>query len=292
MLAGTSDEGLCLAGRCLFAWVWCVARLGAGVVADCPFAATRLRAWRFSIFTVSLAMAVLLAKVNATFQFLPTRESASDFGEPTGLILQGLFAADALLFDQKRTLWTRLAVFVALVLDLRMVTCSLPSTVESAFRRSSTTGLWWLENGFAACAADFGEDSFEAAMTRTFVAQLGAKMVPAFQWATTGLQTDMLCLKVFLCCSMSSIESPVFTLRSLPFTRFLLAWTASLSTLMSTTVESRSTNPSTLGWFFDSLMANTVRCRPSTAASDLNCLQTWPALAIVAQLLAQVTAVE
>lgn len=75
------------------------------------------------VFAVSSFMACFTAEVQATFQLKSADLTAFDFIEPTLLIFQSLLTTDAILFNEKRTLWARFVVIVAIVRDLWMSAC-------------------------------------------------------------------------------------------------------------------------------------------------------------------------
>jgi hypothetical protein len=95
--------------------------------------ATRLPA---GLFTLPWTMTLLLTFVSTTSECLATDVSATDIGEPTWLILQHIFAAQAILSCQKRAFGTILIVTVAVVSHLRV------STVFGTLTRETTR--WWL----------------------------------------------------------------------------------------------------------------------------------------------------
>jgi hypothetical protein len=108
--------------------------------------------------------------MNATLQFLATRQTTSNLIEPARLILQSFLATNACLLHQERALRTRLFISMALMLDLRMSTISLTGTVKSTFRWLDTTRLWRLEHSLPACTTDFGEYSLQTTSTWSLVA--------------------------------------------------------------------------------------------------------------------------
>jgi hypothetical protein len=139
-----------------------------------------------------------------------------------------------------------------------------------------------MESGSAAGAADFVEHGFKATTTGSFVAELGAEVVSTFQSAATDLEADVLGLEVLI-----NWPSAMLAFSRLPFTGFPLSRATTLATLVSSTIESRSIDSSTARRLFHSLVANRVRCRPSTAACNLDLLKTRSAFAIMTHLLAE-----
>lgn len=73
VLAGTSDEGLCLAGLKFFAWIWCVTFIHTIVFTNCLLASTSLLTRQTGVLALSLAMTFFLAAVDSALQHLTTR---------------------------------------------------------------------------------------------------------------------------------------------------------------------------------------------------------------------------
>ena len=74
------------------------------------------------------------------FQFLQTRPAAARFLKPAWLILQNVFAADTAFLNQERAFWTFHVIWVALVLNLRVIAGrSRPGAWKPTLRRLSTT---------------------------------------------------------------------------------------------------------------------------------------------------------
>jgi hypothetical protein len=82
-----------------------MARIGAVMFADRPLAAAHLSTVCRSILALTSTVAELLAEVDSAFQLLATWKSATNFGEPTRLILEGLLSTDTRLLHKERALW-------------------------------------------------------------------------------------------------------------------------------------------------------------------------------------------
>jgi hypothetical protein len=208
-----------------------MARIGTIVFANSLFASTKLCARYCGIFALTCTVAELLAEVDPAFQFLAAGESTTNFSEPTRLILEGLLSANAGLLHKKWALGAGFFIVVALMFDLRVTAGSLASTVVGARWRAGSTGLRWVEGGSAAGAADFVEDCFETAVTWPFVAELGAKVVTTFKTSSTDFEANMLGLIVLI-----DWSGTVLTSSCLAFAGFLLAGTATLTALVSSTI--------------------------------------------------------
>lgn len=177
---------------------------------------------------------------------------------------------------------------MALMLDLGMSAGPLTSAIESTLWGFGTAWLRWLKNCTATSTADVLENSFETASTGTFVAQRSAGMVATLQWSATNLQADV--LRLILLSIGWSIQGSMFSFKGLALACLLLARTTTFTTFMSTAIECRPTDSRTLGRLINSLMADRVRCCPTTAARYLNRLKTWSTSTTVTLLLAKVAA--
>lgn len=139
-LAVAGEEGLGLAWSLFFACEWGMALIEILVAAGFASLTTRLtavRARNTGVFAVS-AMTQKVAKMRIAFQLLSTRTSTSRLGEPTWLVSQHLLATNTGLLNQEGTLGAFNIVWVALVFDLRMATCSATGAWKAA--------LWWLSS--------------------------------------------------------------------------------------------------------------------------------------------------
>jgi hypothetical protein len=76
VLAGAGDERFCLAWIDFFAWVWCVAWIGAAVLADSFFSSAGLGARCGRIFALAWSVTGLLAEMDPTFQLLAAGKAA------------------------------------------------------------------------------------------------------------------------------------------------------------------------------------------------------------------------
>lgn len=133
-LAVAGKEGLGLTWSLFFACEWGMALVEILVAAGFASLTARLTAVRARytcIFTVS-AMTQKVAEMRIAFQLLPTWTSTSRLSEPTRLIPQHLLATNAGLFNQKWTLGAVHVVWVALMFNLRMATCSATGAWKAA----------------------------------------------------------------------------------------------------------------------------------------------------------------
>jgi len=178
-----------------FAWPREVAGRHVRVTADTQLLAASLLA-RF--FALTTPVTLLLAFVYAAFQGTTANLTAANFAEPTGLILDHIFAAQAIFGGQVWTLGTVFFIAVTVVANLRVTAALWSLTREAAGRWSSTTRKGRLQHGPTAIAADLVEDGVSTSTARTFVTKLLAAMfgVAAFQLATTRPSANMLCFKV------------------------------------------------------------------------------------------------
>ena len=173
--------------------------------------------------------------MHPAFELLAANNPTANFGEPTGLISQILLPADTGLLDQERALRTRLGVLMALMINLRVTTGSLTSTVESTFRGLHTTGLRWMKDGSATGATNLSENRFQTTSTRSLVTKIETRVVATLQRTSTDSHTNVLCFDVLLV--RTSTDSTMFSLSSLPFASFLFSGAASLTTLVTPTVH-------------------------------------------------------
>ena len=144
------------------------------------------------------------------------------------------------------------------------------STSKVAWRRSSSTGQWRLQNGPTAIARHVIKDRLFATITWPFVAELGTGMVPTLELSATNLGADMLRLNIVVERSRDSTKRFQLPSGRLALDGFPLAGTASLTTLMAATIEIRMTDSHALGWLFGSLMTDRVEMVAPASASDID----------------------
>jgi hypothetical protein len=208
------------------------------VIADGLLTATGLVARRTGVFALPRSMTLFLAKVDSTFELLAACISASNFSKPTRLILQRMLPANTAFLNQEWTLRTRLLIFVTLMLDLRMTTSTCTGAIERAWWRAGSTWLRGLKDCPTTGAADFLKYCFQTASAWSFVAEIGACVVAAFQWTATCSETDMFGFEVLLGRSWARGNGTVLPFRRLSFTGFLLSRATAIPTFVSATVES------------------------------------------------------
>ena len=107
-----------------------------------------------------------------------------------------------------------------------------------------------------------------AATTRSLVAKLRASMVTALEHTPTKTGADVLSFKAFVDGTWCKSKRPKPALCRLPLCCLSLPGAASLTTLVTATVECDLAASQTLWRFFGSLMANSLRGRSTTAAID------------------------
>ena len=120
---------------------------------------------------------------------------------------------------------------------LRVATSLLALTREIANWWLSTAGQWCLKDGPTTIASNIIEDGFFAGGAGTFMTEVGAVVVPAFEWTITTTCADMLSLKLFPP-NRSSIEKRLFLapLRSQALGSKGFSGTTPFTTFVSTTV--------------------------------------------------------
>ncbi|MCJ1247015.1 hypothetical protein MMC30_004226 [Trapelia coarctata] len=211
------------------------------------FAAELLAGFAY-VFAFTGSMAKFSAEVGAAAKFSTTDLAATCVGKPAWLIFQVLLAAHAGLFHQEGAFGTGLLVAVAVVRDLRMTTILGSFAFKSARRRSSTTGQRRLKNCSSTMTGNFVEDSLATAATRSFMTELWAWMIPAFQGSTTEPSADVFSLETVVkpWCSTKGTQ---LSLRSQPFRCFTLSLATVLAALMSAAIERGLADAHALRWF-------------------------------------------
>jgi len=110
--------------------------------------------------------------MEAARQLLPAHLAAVDLLKVTRLVMECCFRAQTGFFNEIHAWWTIHIIGVALVVDRRMSTTGLSSTLVCARRLTSTTRLWWMKNSSAAAAGDFLPNGLWAALAGSTVTKL------------------------------------------------------------------------------------------------------------------------
>lgn len=144
------------------------------------------------VFAFARSMAILLAKMRAAFQRLPTNLTATRIGEPARHIFHDLLTTQTFLLGEERALGTSVGVSVAVMCSLRVTARLGPLAWERAWRRLSATWLWRIQDGSSAVARNLLKDCFSTGIAGALVAELRACVSSAFQRSTTNSCANML----------------------------------------------------------------------------------------------------
>ena len=117
-------------------------------------------------------------------------------------------------------------------------------------------------------AADFVKYGLTTATTRSLVAKLRASMITALEHTPTKTGADGLGFEAFVDGTWCKSKRSKLALCRLAFCCLSLPEAASLTTLVTATVECDLADSQALWRFFGSLMANSLRGRSTTAAID------------------------
>ena len=133
-----------------------------------------------SVLALSNTMTSLATEVGTALELPPADLAATNVLKPTLLIFHRLLAAHAPPLDQERALGARLAVLVAVVLNLWMSAGLGTIALEATWRGLSTARKGRLEDCPSAATGEFFEDRFAARATRTLVTELLTLVVATF----------------------------------------------------------------------------------------------------------------
>lgn len=240
-----------------------------------------LLAGRNCILAISRAMTLFLARMGAALQRFATYQTAPRIGQPARLVLQHALPAETFLLRQERALGAAFLVGMAVVRGLRVPARLGPLAVERAGRRFRAAGQRWMQHGSPAITRDLLEDSFPAGTAASLVAQVGARMLLTFEYASADSGTDVFRLD-FVVCPVGNIERLQLSLRRLALKCLVLPRTAALSTRVPATVHSGLAHTETLRRFFLSLVTYSAELASTAAAFDRNGPQAWPTRASMA----------
>jgi hypothetical protein len=150
-----------------------------------------------------------------------------------------------------------------------------------------------MEYGTAAVTAYLFEYSIATCSTRSLMTQFLTTMirVAAPQLTTAGACTYVLCFESLIRMGTTSrVDRPVLPALRLSLACFPLARATPLSAFVSPTVQRYSAYPHAVRWLFNALMTDCGRGRASATTTDVDRLQTGWTLALMASLLACVSA--
>ncbi|OBT85432.1 hypothetical protein VE02_04848 [Pseudogymnoascus sp. 03VT05] len=207
-----------------------------------------------SILAVAGPVAWLLAGVNTATKAMSASLSTGDLRRPARLVFKDFLAAHACLLHEVRTLGAGLSIAVTLVVDCWVATCGAPIALMRTRRRLSAAWEWWVKHSPTAVAGDLIKDGFSTGAACATVTEFLARMlwIPTFQISPADSCAYMLSLIVFRCPTRYFLLS----LRRNAFPGSLLSRTTMLTTLMSSTVESRLANPHALRESLRTLVAD------------------------------------
>jgi len=135
---------------------------------------------------------------------------------------------------------------------------------------------WWLRSArkrslqdrSPTVATEIFENSFFARVTRSFVAEIWTRMIAALETSATDFRADMLSLDTVVDESCSNAKWFELALCSLTLNGLAFSGAASLTTLMSTTVERCFTGPRAVWWLFRALMTDSIEAIAAASARD------------------------
>jgi hypothetical protein len=217
--------------------------------------ATRLRT---RLFALTRTMALLLTLVGTARERLSADVSTANVGKPTGLVLQYVLTAQTRFGCQKRAFGAFLFVLVAVMSHLRMTTVFRPFACKATGRWLCPTRKGRLQYSASAMATKLIKDGFSACATRAFVAELLAAVfwITTLQLAAATASADVFGFEIIARATGRSIQRSCFAPVRLSFGSFAFSSTASLTTLMASTIQRYSADAHTLWWLLGALVAN------------------------------------
>ena len=156
-----------------------------------------------------------------------------------------------------------------------MTASPIPAAREGTKRWLCTTRQWRLKRRPPTIARDIFKYSLSAAIAWTFVTQVLACMIAAFQEPPTGSGAYMFCLNTVVEHSGGNSQWPHLSPRSLPIGCFSFTCATSLAALMSATVECCPTDTHTLRVFFLTLVTCCIKSVPAAATCDFDHETAW-----------------